>query len=141
MADLEALIRLRRHTVEEKQKVLADIYRQVEKIEEEKLSLLDRLQKEREAMEADLTLETREYYGRFKSVVENTIEKLNISLRELEQRLNIAQENVRQAFADQKRVEIVHKRRQDEERAEINAKESDKLDAIGIDGFRRKEEI
>lgn len=141
MADLEALIRLRRHTVEEKQKVLADIYRQVEKIEEEKISLLARLQKEREAMEADLTLETREYYGRFKSVVENTIEKLNISLKELEQRLNIAQENVRQAFADQKRVEIVHKRRQDEERAEINAKESNELDAIGIEGFRRKEEF
>ena len=33
MADLEALIRLRRHTVEEKQKVLADIYRQVESFE------------------------------------------------------------------------------------------------------------
>jgi len=30
MADLEALIRLRRHNVEEKQKILADIYREVE---------------------------------------------------------------------------------------------------------------
>jgi len=140
MADLEALIRLRRHTVEEKQKVLADIYREVEKIEAEKLSLFDRLNTERKAMEADLTLETREYYGRFKSVVENTIEKLNVQLRDLESRLNIAQENVRQAFADQKRVEIVNERRKAEERAEIDAKESNEMDEIGIDGFRRKEE-
>jgi flagellar export protein FliJ len=141
MADLASLIRLRRHTVEEKQKVLADIYRQVEKIEEEKISLFDRLQKEREAMEADLTLETREYYGRFKSVVENAIEKLNIQLKELETRLNLAQEEVRAAFADMKRVEIVHKRRLAEEQAEIDSKETSEMDAIGIEGFRRKEEI
>jgi len=140
MADLDSLIRLRRHTVEEKQKVLADIYRLVEKIEEEKLSLFDRLQKEREAMEADLTLETREYYGRFKSVVENTIEKLNVQLKELETRLNLAQEEVRAAFADQKRVEIVHKRRQAEEQAEIDAKENNEMDAIGIESFRRNQD-
>ncbi len=141
MADLESLIRLRRHTVEEKQKILAEIYREVEKREEEKKNLYARLDKERKAMEADLTLETREYYGRFKGVIESGIERLNGELRELETRLTIAQEEVRAAFADQKRVEIVHERRKEEEQAAIDTKESNEMDDIGVEGFRRKEEI
>lgn len=141
MADLEALIRLRRHTVEEKQKVLADIYRQVEKLEEEKQGLFDRLDKERKAMEEDLNLETRDFYGRFKGVIESGVERIDGELRDLEARLNIAQEEVRAAFADMKRVEIVHKRRQAEEKTEIRVKENNELDEIGIEGFRRKEEI
>lgn len=141
MADLEALIRLRRHTVEEKQKVLAEIYREVEKLEDEKVALFDRLNTERKAMEEDLNLETREFYGRFKGVIESGVERINGELREFETRLNIAQEEVRAAFADQKRVEIVHERRKAEEQSEIDAKESNELDAIGIEGHRRKEEI
>lgn len=141
MADLEALIRLRRHTVEEKQKVLAEILRHVEKLEEEKLGLIARLEKERQAMEEDLTLETRDFYGRFKGVIDSGVERIDLGIKELEGRLIVAQEEVRSAFADMKRVEIVHKRRQAEERTEIDAKESNELDAIGIEGFRRKEEI
>lgn len=141
MADLKALIRLRRHTVEEKQKVLADIYRQVEKLESEKEKLQGKLALERKAMEENLNLETRDYYGRFKSVVDSGIDKLNIQIKEFEARLNLAQEEVRAAFADMKRVEIVHKRRLAEAQAEIDAKENNELDAIGIEGFRRKEEI
>jgi len=55
--------------------------------------------------------------------------------------LQEAQENVRAAFADMKRVEIVHERRQKEEQKEIDDKESRELDAIGIEGFRRKEDF
>lgn len=141
MADLKSLIRLRRHAVEEKQKVLAEIYREVEKREGEKKALFARLDKERKAMEGDLNLETREYYGRFKGVIESGVERLNGELRELETRLTIAQEDVRAAFADQKRVEIVHERRKDEEQAAIDMKESNEMDDIGVEGFRRKEEI
>ncbi len=48
---------------------------------------------------------------------------------------------MRAAFADMKRVEIVHKQREVEERAKIDEKQSNELDEIGIEGFRRKEEI
>jgi flagellar export protein FliJ len=140
MADLQALIRLRRHTVEEKQKVLADIYRQVESFENRKAELLARLDKERKALDEDITLEARAYYGRFEGVIRKDVDRLNGQIKKLETRLQIAQEDVRSAFADMKRVEIVHERRQAEEKQEIDNKESQELDEIGLEGFRRSGE-
>jgi len=141
MADLEGLIRLRRHTVEEKQKILADIFREVEELEKQKKDLNQRLRKEREALDQIDSLETRAYYGRFEGVIRENIQKINDELAQLEVRLNLAQEEVRSAFADMKRVEIVHRRRQEEMAADLKRRENAELDEIGIDGFRRKEEI
>ena len=141
MADLESLIRLRRHTVEEKQKVLAEIFREVEILDRRKKELYQRLDKERKAMESDLTLETREYYGRFEGVIRSDIERISEEIAKLEVRVRVAQEEVRTAFADMKRVEIVHERRKKEEAQEISNKENMELDEIGIEGFRRKEEF
>ena len=141
MADLEALIRLRRHTVEEKQKVLAEIFRKVEVLENRKNELLERLENERKALEENLTIETRAYYGRFEGVIRGDVERINTELAKLETRVQIAQEEVRSAFADMKRVEIVHKRRQAEEAQAIKDKESLELDEIGLEGFRRNEEF
>lgn len=141
MADLASLIRLRRHAIEEKQKVLAEIFRKVEMLELRKEDLLDRLDKERKALDENLNLETRDYYGRFEGVIRGDVERLDGELKTLETRVQIAQEEVRSAFADMKRVEIVHKRRQAEEVQELQTKESKELDEIGIEGFRRKDEV
>lgn len=141
MADLESLIRLRRHKVEEKQKVLAEIFRHVEVIETRKKELLSRLEKERKALDDNLNIETREYYGRFEGVIRGDIERLDLELEKLEIRVQIAQEEVRAAFADKKRVEIIHKRRQEEEAQKVKDKETIELNDIGIEGFRRKEDV
>lgn len=141
MADLDALIRLRRHTVEEKQKVLGEIFRQVEAIEHRKKELLARLERERRALDENFNIETRAYYGRFEGVIRGNIDKLNGEIKKLETRLTIAQEEVRTAFAEMKRVEIVHARRKAEEVEVLKNKDSQQLDAIGIEGFRRKEEF
>lgn len=141
MADLEALIRLRRHTVEEKQKVLAEIFREVEVLDERKKDLLGRLEKERKALDENPNLETKDYYGRFEGVIRGDVERIDSEIAQLEVRVQIAQEEVRRAFADMKRVEIVHERRKAEEAQGIQNKESAELDEIGIEGFRRKEEF
>ncbi len=141
MADLEALIRLRRHSVEEKQKILAEIFRQVEVIERRQQELLDRLSKERKALDENFNIETRAYYGRFEGVIRNDVARLDVELRKLEIRVQLAQEEVRNAFAEMKRVEIVHKRRQAEEAKVIKDKESLEMDEIGIEGFRRQEDF
>lgn len=138
MADLEALIRLRRHTVEEKQKVLADIFRQIEVLEQRKKELLERLAKERKALDENHNIETVAYYGRFEGVIRKDVDRLDSEVAQLEIRLEPAQEEVRQAFAEMKRVEIVHERRKAEEAQELKNKESLELDEIGIEGFRRK---
>lgn len=141
MADLESLIRLRRHTVEEKQKILADIYREVEICEHQKMELNERLERERAALDENLDLETREFYGRFEGVIREKIDNIDAELKSLETRLELAQEEVRSAFADMKRVEIVNDRRTEEERLALIAKETAELDEIGLEGFRRKEEF
>ena len=139
MAELDGLIRLRRNTVEEKQKILADLYRNVEKLEKRKKALEEKLRKEREAIDNNPELETMTYFGRFEAVVLRDIDRLNEELKKWELRVQIAQDDVRNAFADLKRVEIVDRRRKEEEAAEQKAKEERELDEIGIEGFRRKD--
>ncbi len=138
MADLESLIRLRKHTVDEKQKLLGEIYAKVESLEKQKQDLVEKLARERQALDDDLALETREYFGNFQGVMNGYIDKLNEDLAVLEQRLQAAQEEVRLAFAEQKRVEIVDERRKEEAAQELKQKESQEMDEIGIEGFRRQ---
>lgn len=141
MADLEPLIRVKRHTVEERQKIVAEIYRQMEVIEHKKSELLERLKKERDALDQNEMVETRAYYGRFEGVIRGNIETLDGEYKKLETRLTIAQEEVRAAFADMKRIEIVYERRQKEEKQALKDKESQEMDEIGIEGFRRQEDL
>lgn len=139
-SDLSAIVRLRRHGVEEKQKTLADLYRQMETFEVRKNQLLKSLQKEREALEKSNDLEMLGYFGTFSEAVESDIARLEEELAKLEVRVRIAQDDMREAFANLKRVEIVQRSRKEEERKELDARETREMDDIGIEGFRRKEE-
>ena len=140
MADLKSLIRVKRHEVEEKQKVLAEIFRQVELREERKKELLERLESERKAVDDLGDADSHAFFGRFSGVIRKDTERLDAEVATLQTRVDIAQEEVRAAFADLKRVEIVDERRIAEEKVEIANKESQELDEIGIEGFRRKED-
>jgi len=137
MADLDSLVRLKRYGVEEKQKILADIYRQIELREARKKELLERLENERAALDEIGEVNSYAHFGRFSGVIRKDIERMDGEIHTLETRLNIAQEEVRTAFADLKRVEIVSRRRAEEEAKEIANKESQELDEIGIEVFRR----
>lgn len=140
MANLLSLIKLRRHNVDEKQKVLADLYRQIETIENSKNTLLERLRNEREVLDQSGTLEMYAYFGRFSQNIQRMIERLNLEKQKLEMRITVAQDDVREAFANMKRIEIVQKERERVEKKEQSDKEGREMDDIGIDGFRRNEE-
>lgn len=139
MADLDALIRLRRHRVEEKQKVLADLFRQAEVIEAEKKDLLDTLAREREIAETVDHKDASVYFGLYSDGVHKKIEGLDKELLQMETRIQIVQDDIREAFADLKRVEIVNNNRKAEERKKQAAKESNTLDEMGIDAYRRQQ--
>ena len=140
MADLDGLIRVRRNTVEEKQRIIADLFRNAEKLEKRKTALEKKLHNEREAIENNPELETMTYFGAFEQVALRDIDRLTQELRKWEERIEIAQDDMRNAFADLKRVEIVDRRRKEEARLEQEAKETKELDEIGLDVFRRLEE-
>lgn len=140
MADLDGLIRLRRNTVEEKQKILADLLRSVEKLEKRQKDLECKLQREREAIDNNPELETLTYFGAFEQVALRDIDRLAQEIRKWEERIAIAQDDMRNAFADLKRVEIVDRRRKEEALAAYKAKETKEHDEIGIEGFRRRDD-
>ena len=140
MANLKSLIKLRRHNVDEKQKFLAQLYREVEMIENSKSTLIERLRSEREVLDKSGSLEMYAYFGRFSQNIQRMLERLNEEKKKLETRIVIAQDDVREAFANMKRIEIVQREREREEKKEQEDKDTRELDEIGIDGFRRKED-
>lgn len=138
MANLKSLIRLRKHTVDQKQKFLAELYRQAEELEAKKASYEEKLKKERELLEEQEMLEALAWYGRFASGIKAQIDLLNKDLSNMEQRIEIARADLRNAFAELKKIEITAERRREAEKKEELAKENKELDDIGIDGHRRK---
>lgn len=140
MANLLSLIKLRKHNVDEKQKVLAQLYRESETIERSKQTLIERLRTERDVLDKVRTLEMYAYFGRFSQNINRMIERLNLEKQKLEMRINIAQDDVREAFANMKKVEIVQREREKTEKKKADAKETREFDEIGIDAFRRNEE-
>lgn len=140
MADLESLIKVRKHDVEEKQKFLANLYRQLEAMNSSKESILKSLEEEANATEEIATAEAYAYFGRYNTLMRDKIKQIEQEMKKLETRIDIARENMRSAFAEMKKVEIVHETRQKEQAKELLKKENIEMDEIGIDGFRRGEE-
>jgi flagellar export protein FliJ len=140
MANLLSLIKLRRHNVDEKQKALAELYRQSEAIEASKTQLLERLRTERDVLDKSGMLEMYAYFGRFSQNIHRMIDRLNLEKEKLETPIRIAQDDIREAFANMKRIEIVQRERESREKKEQADKEGREMDDIGIEGFRRKDE-
>ncbi|MCD8562758.1 MAG: flagellar FliJ family protein [Alphaproteobacteria bacterium] len=139
MANLNPLIRVRKHTVEQKQKALADLYRQAEELISQKKKLLDQLAVERQKVD-EMGVEALGYFGRYSEVVRERSEEIDDSMKMLESRIEVAREDMRLAFAELKKVEIIQERRDDEEKAERDKKDASVLDDIAIEGYRRKME-
>ena len=137
MADLFSLIRLRKHTVEEKQKILSALYREVEMLQLKKQQMEAQLEQERET--AKTNSDAAAYYGLYAENMRKKIGKVDEAIRRVNKRVEAAQEDVRAAFAEQKKVEIIQRNREEEEEKERADKEAQMLDEIAIEGFRRKE--
>ncbi len=140
MADLNPLIRLRKYRVEEKQKILADLFRQTELLEGRKRALLSEVDREQELAEMSGDINSLVAFAAYAGRVHAGIEKLNIQIARMEPRILKAQEEMREAFSEQKKAEIIQEQRDKEEADEIAKKENTDLDEIGVEVFRRKEE-
>ena len=86
MTDLDPLIRLRRHTVEEKQKFLSALYREAELLEAKKRSLEDQLDNEKKIALAQGTPDASADYGRYAENVRKKIGKFAEALKKMENR-------------------------------------------------------
>ncbi len=138
-AKLDSLIRVRKHTVEQQQKALAELYRKAEELKEKRDTLETELVIESEKSRK-LQPDMLEYFSAYVKQTRKTIDTIDRNRERLENQIKLAQEQLREAFAEQKKIEIINKRRKDAERAKEEKKDSKELDEIGIDGFRRKQE-
>lgn len=137
MADLDPLIRVRKHAVEQKQKFLAELYRQAEELEAQKKNMLDTLAEERKQVD-QMGVEALGYFGNYSQAVKNRVEDIDDAMKKLNNRIEIARDDMARAFEDLKKIEITQERREAEEQKAIKKKEDDMMDEIALEGYRRK---
>lgn len=141
MAKLDSLIRVRKHTVEEKQKFLATLLRTQEGLIEHKAKQYEALKKEADlAEQAPEDIQMQQSFFSFRALVKQEIEKIDDFIKKLDIRIEIAQDAMRDAFADLKKVEIVDRNRKEEEKRAELKKDNDRLDEIGLQIFARGSE-
>ncbi len=139
MADLSGLIRVRKHAVEQKQKFIAELYRQSEELANQKTTLLTQLDEEQEKVQ-EFGVEMLSYFGPYSEAVKERVVEIDHASDTLEARIEVAREDMREAYNELKKIEITQERREEAEDKAINKKESDELDEIAIEGFRRKQQ-
>lgn len=140
MAELDPLIRLYKKQVDDKQRVLADLYREVEELEQKKQAMLDEIEHESQVLAEMGALDTQTFFGPYVDGMRIKIADIEQEITALEKRVDMAREEVRRGFAELKKVEITAERRADEEKRAIAKKESDVMDEIGLDAYRRQQE-
>lgn len=138
MADLDPLIRYRKHGLDEKRRAIAELYRQQEKLEQQKKTVQDQMENEKKLAEDMATLEASAFLGRYLEGARKKISALDLSIKKMETRIAIAQEDMRNAFSEMKKVEITQRNRKRKEKKARDKKESKELDEIGIEIFRRQ---
>lgn len=139
MADLDPLIRIRKYAIDQKQKFLSELYRQAEEMENQKKTMERQLEEEKEKIR-EMGIELQSYFMPYAKVVRERIEDVEDAIQKLDKRIEMAQEDMRMAFAELKKIEIIQERREEEEIKRIEQKETALLDEIAIEGFRRNSE-
>lgn len=137
-ADLDPLIRLRKHAVDEKQRVVAQLYREAENIERQKKVVEDQMAEEKRLAEEMNRPEAIAFYTRYAEGARKKIAALQASLKKMEARIEAAQEEMRAAFAEMKKIQITQARREEREAKEVQKKEDAQMDDIALDQYRRK---
>lgn len=139
MAKLDPLIRVRKHAIEQKQKFLASLYAKAEELKDQRDTLETQLAIEAEKTK-DLGAEMMGYFGAYADSVHVQIKEIDQVREHLEGRIKMAQDDMRDAFAELKKVEIIDDRRRAEALTELDKKAAEELDEIAINMFRRGDE-
>lgn len=140
MADLDPLIRYRKYGVDEKRRFLARLYEEAEKLEAARQEAEENIEKERRLAEELGSAESLSALGRYTEAMRRKIKKIDESITKMENRIAAAQEDMRNAFAEMKKVEITQRGRKEREQSEEQQKEDNELDEIAIENYRRRTE-
>lgn len=140
MSRLDPLIRLQKHRIDEKQRFIAGLYREMETLQADKDRQIAQMEQERKAMEDMQTMEAAALYGRYAEGMRLRIRAIDNAIARIEERVNRARDDLQRSFAELKKIEIVQRNRAEEAQKAEAKKESDALDEIALEGFRRQNE-
>lgn len=138
MADLEPLIKYRKHTVDEKRRFLAQLYREAEQIERQKDAVQKQMAREIELAKEMGTTDAQAFLNKYLEGARRKIKALEGALKKMDVRIAAAQEDMRGVFSEMKKVEIVQHNREAAAAAEQKKKDDRELDEIAIDQYRRR---
>src|SRR5271154_2016122 len=110
MADLRPLIRFRKHGVDEKRRFLAQLFREAEVVERQKKVIEDQMKKEID-LGREMGTDAQTYLGKYLQGARRKVKALELSIKKMEVRIAAAQEDIRESFAEMKKVEITQRNR------------------------------
>jgi len=137
MADLSSLIRLHQYDLDEKQRVLAELYGQQKVLEDQKQALQDKVLAEQKIIEEQGGAVHYTLAGFIQSVKQQTL-KIEYQIQMIDQDVVVAKEALMDVFAELKKYEMTQAERDRIEFKQQKARETMELDEIALDVFRRK---
>lgn len=139
MADLGALIRLHKHELDEKRRVLGELYGEMALLERERRDLERAFEQEKEAVDR-MGDEIPFTFAGYADTVRRQRQEIDEREAVMEKAIERAKESLMETFAELKKYEMTQAERDRLEAEERMIKENAAMDAIGLEGFRRKSE-
>ncbi|MES2729266.1 MAG: flagellar FliJ family protein [Pseudomonadota bacterium] len=139
MARLAPLIRVRRRHVDDKQKILARLYEQLNALDIAAQNLKSRLAEEEALLAAQPELQIFTDFAGFSLRVRAELDHIADQSRKLEQRVDLARDELRDAFAELKKIEIIADAREAAVIKAILKKETEMYDEIGLNRAIRQQ--
>lgn len=141
MANLAPLIRYRKYQLDEKQKFIARLFAEADKIYGHKQKALDDVARERAFVDASEDPQVITGFLGYQGLMKKKITLINVEIERIDARIAVAQDDLREEFAELKKFEIVQRRRLERRRHEMAMRESAMFDAIAVETFRRNREV
>ncbi|MBU6235573.1 MAG: hypothetical protein KGQ41_06990 [Alphaproteobacteria bacterium] len=138
MADLQPLIRYQKFQLEEKQRFIARLYAEAEKVYNHKERLLNDVINERKFVDTSTDPRVITGFLTYQNKMKKRIELANVEIGRIEARLDVARDDLREHFTELKKFEIVQRRRLERHRRELEKREMALFDAVAIEGFYRR---
>lgn len=136
--DLHNLIQIHEWDVDEKRRKLGELLRLLENLEAQAQALEEELVREQQAAQ-ESPGEAGFLYGDYAETVIDRRERIQESIRQMENAIEEAREELRLAYVELKKYEVAQENRDKRALLERNRREQAESDSVGLEGFRRNQ--
>ena len=138
MAYLKGLIRLRRHELDEKRRILGDLNSKIEALNTRRQNVLQKLEKEKNLAAVDIN--AAQNFGQYLNGALNTCKDIDSNIERIMVDVEKATDVVRATFMEVKKLELTQENREKEAQAVVAKRETADLDEAGLNAHRRRSE-